>query len=209
MPKVQDHLRKTFLSGLFVAIPIGITAWILILVEARTRDVATETLHVSFPFVGIILTILLVYLAGLMVTSLVGQLLISQIDRVLSRLPVLRELYRAWKQVSFTPTGSGGIFANVVLISDETGRFWMMGFSTAQPIPNDPNTTAVFVPAAPNPTSGRIYFVRRDQCTILKMHADEAFKLILSGGTYVPNAIGEATLGFTSMPVKEAAAPSA
>jgi uncharacterized membrane protein len=209
MPKVQDHLRKTFLSGLFVAIPIGITAWILILVEARTRDVAKETLHVSFPFVGIILTILLVYLAGLMVTSLVGQLLISQIDRVLSRLPVLRELYRAWKQVSFTPTGSGGIFANVVLISDETGRFWMMGFSTAQPIPNDPNTTAVFVPAAPNPTSGRIYFVRRDQCTILKMHADEAFKLILSGGTYVPNAIGEATLGFTSMPVKEAAAPSA
>jgi len=199
MPQLHDHLRKTFLAGLFVAIPLGITIWILVYVEYQTRQAAKNVFGFAFPFIGIILTILLVYVAGLTVTSIVGQLLISQIDRLLSRLPVLRELYRAWKQVSFTPTGSGGIFANVVLISDETGKFWMMGFSTAQPIPNDPNITAVFVPAAPNPTSGRIYFVRREHCTVLKMHADEAFKLILSGGTYVPQAIGEATLGFTSL----------
>ena len=202
MQKLKDHLRKTFLSGFFVALPVGITVGILIYVESKTREWAKAVLpaNITIPFIGIILTVLLVYLSGLAVTSFAGQMLLGAIDRFLSRLPVLRELYRAWKQVSFTPTGSGGIFANVVLISDETGRFWMMGFSTAQPIPNDPNVTAVFVPAAPNPTSGRIYFVRRDQCRILDMHADEAFKLILSGGTYVPKAIGEATTGGFPVP---------
>jgi uncharacterized membrane protein len=191
--RISSHLRKTFFAGIFAAIPLAVTAFILWYVESRTREIARGALGLDIPFIGIVLTVALVYLTGLAVTSIVGKFFLGLLDRVLSRLPVLREVYRAWKQVSLTPTGTSGIFSKVVLIADETGRFRMIGFSTGQPIPGDPSTTAVFVPAAPNPTSGRIYFVSLSCCQILDMSADEAFKLILSGGTYIPAAVGSAT----------------
>jgi uncharacterized membrane protein len=211
--RIGNHLRKTLFAGLFAAIPIGVTAFVLWYVESFTHAVAKNTLGLDTPFIGVVLTIALVYLAGLAVTSLIGKFFLGIIDKILSRLPVLRELYRAWKQVSLTPTGTSGIFSKVVLIADETGRFRMIGFSTGQPIPRDESTTAVFVPASPNPTSGRIYFVALASCQVLDMSADEAFKLILSGGTYIPPAVGAATgqspVSLHKLPSQEMSPPAA
>jgi uncharacterized membrane protein len=188
MSRLQSHLKNTFIAGTFAAIPIAVTVFIVWYVETKTR----MAFGVHYPFLGVVLAIAAIYVLGLIVTSLIGQMLLRRADRMLERMPVLREVYRAWKQVSLTPPGTTGIFAKVVLLGDEQMGLATIGFTSGDAVPGNPDLLCVFVPAAPNPTSGRIYFVRRSRCQLLPMPAEEAFKLILSGGTYVPPGIGGA-----------------
>src|SRR4029079_16629915 len=109
------------------------------------------------------------------------------------RLPVLKQFYVAWKQIALTPGGTEGTFSKVVLIPDETGATHLLGFTCGRPIENEPNTLCVFVPAAPNPVNGRLYFVHRERCQFVDVTPEEAFKVILSTGNYVPPGVGEAT----------------
>ena len=84
------------------------------------------------------------------------------------------------------------MFAHVVLIPDESGHMRMLGFSSGKPIEGDPNTCCVFVPASPNPTSGRLFFVPMASCLALEVTPQAALKMLVSGGKYVPRAIGAA-----------------
>jgi uncharacterized membrane protein len=189
---LQNHLRNTFLAGAFAAMPIAITAFILYYVERVTRELFAK-LGINTPFLGLILAVAGIYLLGLIVRSLVGRFFIRLIDRILSRVPVLREVYKAWKHVSITPGGKEGVYAKAALIiSGEGGR--LLGFTSGEPIEGDPNTLCVYVPNAPNPINGRLFFVPRQSCVILEgIGMEEAFKSILSTGNYVPAGLGAAT----------------
>lgn len=193
MSGFQKHLRNTFLAGIFAATPIGVTIFIVWTIESATRSVVREVTGINIPFLGVLLAIVLIYLLGLAVSSIVGKFFLNLVDRVLSRVPVLKDLYLAWKHVSVTPGGKEGIFGKVCLIPDELGGHFTLGFTSGEPVERDPNTACVFVPASPNPTNGRLYFVRRDRIRILDVSAEEAFKTILSGGNYVPIEVGGAT----------------
>jgi uncharacterized membrane protein len=197
---LQTHLRNTFLAGAFAAMPIAITAFILYYVEHLTRELFAK-LGVNTPFLGLILAIAGIYVLGLIVRSLVGRFFIRLIDRILSRIPVLRDVYEAWKHVSVTPGGKEGVYAKAALIgSGEGGR--LLGFTSGEPVEGDPNTLCVFVPNAPNPINGRLFFVPRQSCVILEgVGMEEAFKSILSTGNYVPPGLGAVT-------AKAAAAPA-
>jgi uncharacterized membrane protein len=188
---IQRHLRNKFLAGIFAAIPVAATAAVLYYVESTTRSV----LGVKTPFLALALAVLAIYLLGVVVTSLAGRWLLNRADQLLSRIPGLRELYQAWKQVVINRGGSEGIFARVALISDETGTMQMIGFTSGEAIPGDPGTICIFIPAAPNPTSGRLYLVPLSRCRILDVPTEEAFKMILSGGNYIPEGVGRMTSG--------------
>lgn len=184
---VQSHLRKTFLAGIFAAIPIAVTGFVIWYVDARTRILSRQLFGVDVPFLGVALAVVGIYVLGFAVTSLLGRLMLRAADRLLTRLPLLKPVYQAWKQVALTP--GEGIFAKVVLIPDETGRMDALGFTSGTPTTPGGDTLCVFIPAVPNPTSGRLYFVRKEHCRILAISSEEAFKLILSGGSYVPPGI--------------------
>src|SRR5688500_7470693 len=115
-----------------------------------------------------------------------GKWFIGLIDKALSRVPGFRQLYAAWKQVALTPGGGEGMFAQVVLLADATGATRVLGFTSGQPVGADGRTICVFVPNAPNPLQGRLFFVDRARCEVLNMSVEDAFKLILSTGNYVP-----------------------
>lgn len=188
MGSFQTHVRRTFLAGVFAAMPIAATCFIIWYVDARTRILSKQVFGVDLPMVGVLLAIIGVYLLGFVVTSLIGKWLLRRADRLLNQMPLLRPVYRAWKQVALTP--GEGIFAKVVMVGDETGRMEMLGFTSGVPSGAGGEKLCVFVPAAPNPTSGRLYFVRREHCRMLAVSSEEAFKMILSGGSYVPAGIG-------------------
>jgi uncharacterized membrane protein len=191
MGRLQIHVRNKMVAGALSAIPVAVTVFILWYVDTKARSL----FGVEYPFLGIAITLGLIYLLGLFVTSLLGQFLIGLADGVLRRVPGLKDLYRSWKQIALTTGGQEGIFAHVVLVPDESGQMRMLGFSSGKPIDGDPNTCCVFVPASPNPTSGRLFFVPLDRCLSLEMTPQSALKLIISGGNYVPAAIGAATFG--------------
>jgi uncharacterized membrane protein len=134
-----------------------------------------------------------IYLAGLVATTLLGRFFLKIVDRLLISLPGFRQLYTAWKQIALTPGGTEGVFSKVVVIPDETGATHLLGFCNGRPVEGDENTFCVFVPAAPNPINGRLYFVHREKCEFVNVTPEEAFKVILSTGNYVPPGVGEAT----------------
>lgn len=185
MARLQNHLRNTFLAGIFAATPLAITAWAIWYVEDKTRSL----FHVSIPFVGVVIAIGGLYLLGLIVTSVLGRWIIGVIDRILARLPVFRELYRAWKHVSVTPVGSSGMFEKSVLVPAGPDGVLTIGFTSGLPIPGGTAADAsliVFLPGAPNPMSGRLVLVPASKCRFVDIPTEEAFKLLLSGGNYVP-----------------------
>lgn len=202
---LQNHLRNTFLAGAFAAMPIAATAFIVYYVERLTRELFAKV-GVHTPFLGLLLAVVGIYVLGLVVRSLLGRFVIGLIDRILSHIPVLRDAYKAWKHVSITPGGKGGVYAKAALIgTGEGGR--LLGFTSGEPVEGDPNTLCVFVPNAPNPINGRLYFVPRQSCVILEgVGMEEAFKSILSTGNYVPPGLGAATTkaGVPSAPARTA-----
>jgi uncharacterized membrane protein len=185
MLNLQQHLRNKFLAGIFAAIPLAATGFVIWYIEAQTRAL----FHINIPFLGILLALTSIYLLGLIVTSLLGQWFLRHIDRLLGQIPGLRELYSAWKQIAINPPGSQGVYSKVVLVPDETGIMQTLGFTSGQPVAVNSDTLCVFVPAAPNPTSGRLYFVPRAQCIFLDLSIEDAFKMILSTGNYISPAL--------------------
>jgi uncharacterized membrane protein len=195
---MQKHLRNTFLAGVFGAIPLVITGFIVWYVDSKTRPVGhwvmEQTFHVDrdVPFLGVAAALLAIYLVGILTTSLLGQFLLKIVDRILLRLPVLGQIYLAWKQIALTPGGTEGIFSKVALIPDQAGHTLLLGFTSGRPLEDQPNVICVWVPAAPNPVNGRLYFVRMEMCEMVDLSTEEAFKIILSTGNYVPQQVGAA-----------------
>ena len=202
MGSLQVHLRNKLVAGALAAIPLVVTIFILWYVDSRARAI----FGVDTPFVGIGIAIAGLYLLGLFVTSFVGIFLLGAVDAVLRRLPGLRDLYRSWKQVALTTDTHDGIFAHVVLIPGDGGTR-VLGFSSARGIEGDSATWCVFVPASPNPTSGRLFFVPSRKCLLVDMTSQEALKLVISGGSYVPSAIGAATAMEAAMSRSDATEP--
>jgi uncharacterized membrane protein len=188
MRGLKEHFERKFVAGVLAAIPLAVTAFILWYVDSKVR----ELFPVRYPFLGIAVALVVIYLLGLFVTSLTGRYFLRVLDWVLTHVPGLRDLYRTWKQIAVTPGMDPGVFARVVTVPDESGRMRMLGFTSGKPIEGTSDTLCVFVPASPNPTSGRLYFVRLTECVFLPLGAQEALKFIISGGNYVPGAVGPA-----------------
>jgi uncharacterized membrane protein len=193
MGSLQKHLRNTMLAGVFAAVPLAVTIFAIVYVETTTRELVRKLLGWNIVFVGVVVAIVAIYLLGLLVTSLVGKWLLGRLDRLIMRLPVLKDLYQAWKQVSLTAGGKGGMFAQVVLIPSPTASQRALAFTSGEPLEGDADTCCVFVPATPNPVSGRLVFLPRRDCLVLDLSTEEAFKIIISGGNYIPAQIGRGT----------------
>jgi uncharacterized membrane protein len=193
MSPLQKHLRNTFLTGVFAAIPLAVTVFVVWYVESKTRQPLRDLLRINIPFLGVVVALVLIYLLGLAVGSIIGKWILSLIDKLLLRVPMVKDLYLAWKHISVTPGGREGIFAKVVLVPVENDRTHTLGFSSGEPLEGDANTTAVFIPAVPNPMNGRLHFVPIADVIVLGVSPEEAFKMILSGGNYVPAEVGAAT----------------
>jgi uncharacterized membrane protein len=186
MTSAKDHIRKTFLTGVFFAVPLAITLFIIYWINDKTQPITHWVFGHDIPFLGVVIALGVIYLIGMVANSLLGKMLIRNIDALLSHVPMVGEVYSSWKQIALTPGGTEGTFSKVVLLRDETGSMKWLGFTSGRTV-NAPNPSyCVFVPNAPNPITGRLYFVQVDQCAILDMSVEQAFKLILSTGNYVP-----------------------
>lgn len=190
----KRHLRNTLLTGIFSAIPIVITVVVVWYVEKLTREPLKALTGLDTPFLGIAAAIALIYILGLLVNSLIGRYLLHWLDALLRRVPVLKDIYEAWRHITLAPGGKEGIYAQVVLVPTE-GDALAMGFTSGEPVAGNPDLCCVFIPGTPNPTAGRLIFARHASLVPLGIPAEEAFKFALSGGNYVPEPVGPRSLG--------------
>ena len=197
----KNPIRRYFITGLLVWVPLVITVWVLsILVGTMDQTLLllpdalrTERwLGVYVPGMGVLLTLVVVFLTGLFTTNIVGQRLVTYWERVLARIPVVNSIYNGVKQVSdtlFSPTGQA--FRKALLVQWPSEGMWTIAFLTGKPGGDVANHlqgdyVSVYVPTTPNPTGGYFVMVPRSAVVELDMTVDEALKYIISMGVVSP-----------------------
>ena len=194
-------LRRYFIAGLLVWIPLGITLWVLnllvavmdqslLLLPERLRSDALFGFHV--PGLGIILTLLIVVSTGALAANFFGQKLLDFGHDVLSRIPIVRSIYGGVKQISdtlFSPEGKA--FRRAVLVRYPHAGAWTVALVTGSPEHEVADILgreqiSVFVPTTPNITAGFFLIVPRSETIELDMTVDAALKYIISMGVAEP-----------------------
>ena len=195
-------MRKYFVTGLLILVPLAITIWVLnliistmdqslLLLPERWRPEAVVGFHI--PGLGTILTLLVIFLTGLATRNFIGKRIVWAWEALLTRIPVVRSIYSSVKQVSDTLfSSSGNAFRKALLVQWPRENMWTIAFLTgtpgagvAQHLPQD--CIAVYVPTTPNPTGGYFVMLRRSECIELRMSVDAALKYVVSMGVVVPN----------------------
>jgi uncharacterized membrane protein len=198
---VSGALKKYVITGLLIWIPLIITLWVLKVIF-DTLDASLLLLPESFqtehwlgvhiPGLGAILTILVIFLTGVLATNFVGAQLVEFWHDVLQRIPVVNSIYSSVKQISDTLfSSSGQAFRKALLVQWPHPGAWTIAFLTGTPggdvtkhVP--PDCVSVYVPTTPNPTGGYFIIVRRADVIELDMSVDQALKYIISMGVVPP-----------------------
>ena len=199
----SGFLKRWFLAGLLVSAPILLTLYITWLLVNLIDGYATALLpsyfnpqnYVSFPLpgVGIIIGSVIIIFIGFLTTNFFGNTMLRIGEKLLGRLPVVRTVYGATKQIMETVMASqSDAFREVVLIEYPRRGIWAIGFvtgSTKGEVQNmsSENLINVFVPTTPNPTSGFLLFFPREDTISLDMGVEEAVKMVVSGGIVTPD----------------------
>ncbi len=198
---VSGALRKHFITGLLIWIPLIITIWVLkVIFDALDQSLLllpasfqTESwLGVHVPGLGAVLTLVVVFLTGVFATNFFGAQLVSLWHEVLHRIPVVNSIYSSVKQISDTLfSSSGQAFRKALLVQWPHAGMWTLAFHTGTPggdvvshVP--PDCVSVYVPTTPNPTGGYFVIVRRADVIELDMSVDQALKYIISMGVVPP-----------------------
>ena len=194
-------LRRYFVAGLLVWIPLGITIWVLkllvelmdqslLLLPANYRSDALFGFHV--PGLGIILTTLIVLVTGALAANFFGRKILLLGHAILTRVPVVRSIYGGVKQISdtlFSPEGKA--FRRAVLVRYPHAGAWTVALVTGNPEHEvadilGRDQISVFVPTTPNITAGFFLVVPRSETVELDMSVDAALKYIISMGVAEP-----------------------
>lgn len=194
-------MRKYFITGLLILVPLAITLWVLNLVVG-TLDQSLLLLPEQYrpkklfgfdiPGLGTILTIVIVFLTGLLTNNLVGNYVVKLWEKLLQRIPIVNSLYSSVKQVSDTLfSSSGNAFRKAVLVPYPHQNSWTIAFLTGVPGGDAANHlvgdyVSVYVPTTPNPTSGFFLMMKRSDVVELDMSVDAALKYIVSMGVVAP-----------------------
>jgi len=195
-------MRKYFIAGLFVLLPLVVTGYILVngllIIDGFFGNFVRMVAGKDIPGVGTGLTFLLILGTGLVATNVIGKKIIGLGERILVKIPIVRNLYQGVKQLidAFSNSTNKDAFKRVVMLEYPRKGVYSVAFVTSESsgeVQARTNQTCltVFIPTTPNPTSGFFLVVPADECITLDMSIEEAFKLIISGGILVPPWKGE------------------
>lgn len=197
---MMGALRRYLVAGLLVWVPLGVT----LLIIKFLIDVMDQTLLLlpsvlqpenlmgfQIPGLGVVLTVAVVLVTGMIVTNLFGKELVNFGERLLRRIPLVRSIYAGVKQVTESMFSSGKSFRKVVLVQYPHKGSWTLAFQTGTGAEEIRQKTGkdianIFVPTTPNPTSGFFLMVPREDVIELDMSVDDGLKMLLSVGVVVP-----------------------
>ncbi len=197
-------MRKYFVTGLLILVPLGITLWVLnliistldqsvLLLPERWRPAVLIGLDI--PGMGAIVTVVFVFLVGLLTRNFIGKQIVNVWEKLLTRIPIVSSIYSSVKQVSDTLfSSSGNAFRKAMLVQYPREGSWTIAFLTGTPGGDVKNHLvgdyiSVYVPTTPNPTSGFFLMMPRADAVELDMSVDEALKYIVSMGVVAPEHV--------------------
>jgi len=214
----KHFIRRYFITGLLIWVPLVITLWVLdllvgtmdqtlLLLPSRWRTESWIGVHI--PGLGVVLTLVIVFVTGVLAANIIGQRLVRFWEGALARIPVVNSIYNGVKQVSDTLFAPGGqAFRKALLVQWPSPGTWTIAFLTGTPggdvmkhLKGD--YLSIYVPTTPNPTGGYFVMVPRDSVVELDMTVDEALKYIISMGVAAPNGAARRSGAVAAPAVKQ------
>ena len=199
---VMSRLRAYFLAGVLVTDPLGLTGllswWFIDFVDEKITPLIPDRynpetyLPFGIPGLGLLVLLMAVTLIGALTAGLIGRWLLQTGERVLNRMPVVRSIYSAIKQIFETVLAQqSNAFREAVLVEYPRRGIWAIGFitgTTKGEVQNltEEETVNIFLQTTPNPTSGFLLFVPKSDVVPLGMSVEEAVKMVISGGIVTP-----------------------
>ena len=199
---IFTKIRGYFLTGIIVTAPVGLTFYVSFLfigfIDAKVRNIIPVQYHYDnilpfeIPGLGLLFVFIMLTFIGFLTAGLIGRYIIKLGERIIARLPIIRSVYGALKQIFETVLKtSSKSFREVVLIEYPRKGIWAIGFITGD-TKGEVQTSLkedivnVFLPTTPNPTSGFLLFVPRKDLKVLNMNVEEGIKMVISGGIVTP-----------------------
>ncbi len=185
---VGRKLRAYFLAGLLVTVPLGLTVWILLWVfngiDSFLQPIVDRIVGHHIPGVGFGITVLLIFIVGVIVSNVLGRRLLRYGESVIMRLPLTRYLYNGIRQImqAFAAPDKTG-FMQVVLVEFPRKGTRTLGFITNETSDESGKKLLnIFIPTSPNPTSGFLQIIEEEQVIRTTLSVDDALKMVVSGG---------------------------
>lgn len=200
-------IRRWFIAGLLVWLPLAATVLVLqLLVNFLDRSLLLlppswrpeALLGFDIPGLGIILSLLLVLVTGFLAANIVGRRVVDLGESLLARIPLIRSVYSGVKRLAETVFGdSGTSFRKVLLVEYPRRDCWTLAFQTGAPVGEVQERTArdlltVFVPTTPNPTSGFVILLPKEDVIELDMSVEDGLRMVISLGVVTPGDAGAA-----------------
>ena len=197
-------IKNYFLTGLLSIIPLAITftiiKWLFLFFSTPPQKIiyyflgisdpknASQLVNFSVDIIGFILTILFIYLTGLIISNVLGKRLYSFFESILSKIPLVSFVYNTIKQITDTlKISQKQAFKKVVYIEYPKAGIWTIALVTGESKSrNGEEYYQVFVPTTPNPTSGFMLYLKKKDTKETDMTIDEGLKIIISGGMLAP-----------------------
>ena len=194
------ELRNAFVRGVGVLIPVAITFWffstLLNWMDSFLSPVIEQMIGRPAPGLGFAAMVILIILVGLLAKNLVGRIIVAWIEQLLRSIPIVRSVYGAIKDLigALTPGGKGRTFREVVMVEYPRPGLFCIGFLTNEMTFHRANGgkaefTNVYIPNPPNPTSGMLVLVPKQDVITLDLSVEEGLKLVLSGGIVLPEKL--------------------
>jgi len=196
------RMRNYFLAGILVTAPITITLYAAWLFVSFIDDLVTSIIPVKYspssylpfdiPGLGLVMLVVTLILVGWLAAGFLGRFFVRTGEKVVDRMPVIRSIYGALKQIFETVIkGQSSAFRDAVLVEYPRRGIWAIAFLTGRTKGEVQNLTEeevinVFLPTTPNPTSGFLLFVPKKDMMPLSMSVEEAIKMVISGGMVTP-----------------------
>jgi uncharacterized membrane protein len=193
-------IRTTFLRGIVVIIPLGLTYWffsaLLNAVDGILSPILENLLGRSIPGLGFISMMVIILIVGLLSRNLFGKILFTWFENLLKQIPFVRSVYSAIKDLvgAFTIGGKGKTFREVVLVEYPRAGLFTLAFVTNE-MPyvalsgERTDFVNVYIPNPPNPTSGVLILVPKAQVKKVNLTIEQGLKLVLSGGIVTPQKL--------------------
>ena len=196
---MSKNFRYYFLIGLFSILPIVATLWLIRVILTFFAGPAQSIINIFLPdipgssniswVIGFLLTFFFVFSCGYIVSSVFGKIIFSKIEDIISRIPIVNSLYQTIKGLTESISGSGKqAFSKVVLIEYPRKGIWTLALVTGESINEEGlEFYHLFLPTSPNPTSGYMLYILKDDVIEIDMSTEEAIKIIVSGGAISPD----------------------
>jgi uncharacterized membrane protein len=196
MKSFINHFKLYVFRGLLALIPIGLTIFtiqiIYILIDKRVIELIDRYIGYRVPGLGFLLFILVLYLAGMITSNVLGRRLFGVLESLTSRIPLINTAYKVGKQLSNTLSlPEKHIFKKILLVDFFKPGTWVIGFVTGE-VKNEETEESllkVFIPTVPNPTSGFLVILKESQTKDPHWSVEDAMKMVISGGIIGPEKI--------------------